>query len=119
MLSSSGGDRRPISLAMALRLVSLLVSLVLVGFLATNMRGRLSLDEESPASPQSLLQTAALVLERSHQITGTYTGAGLQRDSALRLVSSDANGYCLELEWVDRSVYHLRGPGGRAEPGAC
>jgi hypothetical protein len=56
---------------MALRLVSLLVSLVVMGFLATNMRGRLSPDEESPASPTSLLQTAALVLERSHQITGT------------------------------------------------
>ena len=90
-----------------------------MGFLATNMRGRLSPDEESPASPQSLLQTAALVLERSHQIMRTYTGAGLQGESALRLVSSDANGYCLQVEWVDRSVCHLRGPGGRAEPGGC
>lgn len=119
MEHSSGGDPSPIFVDMALRLVSLLVSLVVVAFLATNMRGRLSPDEESPASPQSLLQTAALVLERSHQITGTYTGVALQGDSALRLVSADASGYCLQLEWVDRSVYHLRGPGGQAEPGAC
>lgn len=47
------------------------------------------------------------------------SGAGLQGDSALRLVSANANGYCLRLEWVDRSVYHLRGPGGHSEPGAC
>lgn len=119
MQSSSAGEAWPISLDMALRLVSLLVSLAVMGFLATSVRGRLSHDEESPASPQSLLRTAAIVLDRSHQVTGTYTGAGLQGDSALRLVSADANGYCLQLEWVDRSVYHLRGPGGQAEPGAC
>jgi hypothetical protein len=104
---------------MALRLVSLLVTLVLVGFLATTMRDRLSPDEKSPANPQSLLQTAGLILERSHEITGTYAGAVIEGDSALRLVSADANAYCLQLEWVGRSVYHLRGPGGQAEPGAC
>jgi hypothetical protein len=39
--------------------------------------------------------------------------------SALRVVSAGASGYCLQLEWVDRSVYHLRGPGGQPEPGVC
>lgn len=104
---------------MALRLISLLVSLVVLGFLATTMRDRLSPDTESSASPQSLLQTAGMILERSHQITGTYAGAVIEGDSALRLVSADASGYCLQLEWVDRSIYRLRGPGGRPEPGAC
>jgi hypothetical protein len=104
---------------MALRLVSLLVSLVLLGFLATTMRDRLSPDKESPASPQTLLRTAGLALDRSHQITGTYAGAVMDGSSALRVVSADASGYCLQLEWVDRSVYHLRGPGGQPEPGVC
>jgi hypothetical protein len=104
---------------MALRLVSLLVTLVLMGVLATTMRDRLSPDEKSSAKPQSLLQTAGLILERSHQITGTYAGAVIEGDSALRLVSADANAYCLQLEWIDRSVYRLRGPGGSPEAGAC
>lgn len=100
--------------------MSLLVSLVVLGFLATTIRDRLSPDSESPAaSPQSLLQTSGMILERSHGITGTYAGAVIEGDSALRLVSADASGYCLQLEWIDRSVYHLRGPGGRPEPGSC
>ena len=105
---------------MALRLISLLVSLVLMGFLATTLLPKLTKpSDESPASPANLLQTAALVVERTHQITGTYEGVGVQDANGLRLAQADANGYCLEMTWVDRTVWHLRGPGGQAEQGAC
>ena len=105
---------------MALRLISLLVSLALMGFLATTMLPKLTKsDDKSPASPANLLQTAALVVERTHQITGTYQGVGVEDQNGLRLAQSDANGYCLELTWVDRTVWHLRGPGGQAAEGAC
>jgi hypothetical protein len=105
---------------MALRLISLLVSLVLMGFLATTMVPKLTKsDDDSPASPANLLQTAALIVERTHQITGSYQGVSVQEGNGLRLAQADANGYCLELTWVDRTTWHLRGPGGQAEKGAC
>ena len=105
---------------MALRLGSLLITLALMGVLATSMRSRLhTTKHDSAGTPQNLLKTAGMVVERTHQIAGEYTGVGLQGGSALRLVSSDANGYCLQLTWIDRQVYHLRGPGGQPAAGAC
>jgi Tfp pilus assembly protein PilE len=104
----------------ALRLVSLLVSLVVMGVLAAHMYTRSSATQKSgPATPENLLRMTGMVVERTHQITGAYTGVGLQDSSSIRLISSDANGYCLQLTWVDRSVYHLRGPGGQPAPGVC
>lgn len=104
---------------MALRLISLLGSLVLLAFLATTMVPKLTKsDANSPAGPQSLLHTSALVLDRTHQLTGSYQ-LGVQDQNGLRLAQADANGYCLELTWVDKTVWHLRGPGGQAEQGAC
>jgi hypothetical protein len=104
---------------MALRLISLLVSLVLMAFLATTLVPKLTKsDENSPAGPQNLLQTSALVLDRTHQLTGSYQ-LGVQDQNGLRLAQADANGYCLELTWIDKTVWHLRGPGGQAEQGAC
>src|SRR5947208_2365085 len=106
---------------MALRLVSLLITLALIGLLMTAMRSHLQGSPKSgPAAPENLLRTTAMVVERTHQITGQYTGVGLQGGgSAMRLASADANGYCLELTWVDSHVYHLRGPGGQPASGAC
>jgi hypothetical protein len=107
---------------MALRLVSLLVALVLMGLLASTMRTRLQgAHKSSPATPYDLLRETGMVVEQTHQLTGEYTGVGLQGDStsAMRLVSGDANGYCLQLTWVNGSVYHLRGPGGQPAPGGC
>jgi hypothetical protein len=107
-------------LLMALRLVSLLVTLVLMGVLAAKMSTHLTATHKSgPATPENLLRTTGVVVERTHQITGEYTGVGLQDSSSIRLISADANGYCLQLAWVDRSVYHLRGPGGQPALGAC
>ncbi len=105
---------------MALRLISVLVSLVLMGFLATTMLPKLtkSDDKNNPAGPQNLLRTSALVLDRTRQLTGSYQ-LGVQDENGLRLAQADASGYCLELTWVDRTVWHLRGPGGLAEKGAC
>ena len=106
---------------MSLRLVSLLITLVLMGVLGTQMYSRVNTttSKSSPASPENLLRTTGMVVERTHQITGSYSGVGLQDSSSIRLVSADANGYCLQLTWVDRSVFHLRGPGGQPAPGAC
>lgn len=105
---------------MALRLVSLLVALVLMGVLVTSMRSRLhSTPKSSPASAENLLRTTGMVVERTHQITGEYAGVEIQDSSSIRLVSADTNGYCLQLTWVDRQVYHLQGPGGQPAAGAC
>jgi hypothetical protein len=104
---------------MALRLGSLLLTLVLMGVLATSMRTRLHATHDSPATPQNLLKTSAMVVEYTHAHTGIYEGVGLQGGSALRLAFADANGYCLELTWVDKQVYHLRGPGGQPASGGC
>ena len=105
---------------MALRLVSLLVSLAVVAVLGTSMVSRLhSTPKSSPATPENLLRTTGMVVERTHQITGEYAGVGLKDSSSIRLVSADANGYCLQLTWVDRQVYHLRGPGGQPAAGVC
>jgi hypothetical protein len=104
---------------MALRLVSLVFALVLLGLLATTMRSRLhSTQKPGVATPENLLLQAGTIVERSHQITGTYGGVSAQPDSPLRLVSADGSGYCLQLTWLNRP-YHLRGPGGKATPGAC
>jgi hypothetical protein len=106
-------------LYMALRLVSLLFSLVLVGVLAATMKSRLhSTQKDGVATPTNLLQQAGAIVDRSHQITGTYSGISAQPDSPLRLVSADASGYCLQLTWLNRP-YHLRGPGGQPAEGAC
>ena len=105
---------------MALRLVSLVVALAVVGVLAASMMSRQnSTLKSSPATPENLLRTTGMVVERTHQITGAYAGVGIQDSSSMRLVSADANGYCLQLTWVDRQVYHLRGPGGQPGAGAC
>jgi hypothetical protein len=109
---------------MALRLVSLVVTLALMGVLATHMYSRGSTTGGSgpgsgAATPENLLRTTGMVVERNHQITGEYGGVGIEDSSSIRLVSADANGYCLQLTWVDRQVYHLRGPGGQPAPGVC
>jgi hypothetical protein len=104
---------------MALRLLSLVFTLALLGLLATTMRSRLhATDKGGVATPTNLLQQAGAIVERSHQITGTYAGVSAAADSPLRLVSGDASGYCLQLIWLNKP-YHLRGPGGKAAPGAC
>ena len=104
---------------MALRLISLLLSLVLVGFLATNLRTRLqSNDDPTATTPVTLLRDAGMIVERTHKLTGVYGGIALQRDSPLRLVSADASGYCIQLIWLNRP-YNLRGPGGKAVQGPC
>jgi hypothetical protein len=109
---------------MALRLVSLVVTLALMGVLATHMYSRgnttgVGGPGSGAATPESLLRTTGMVVERNHQITGAYGGVGIEDSSSIRLVSADANGYCLQLTWVDRQVYHLRGPGGQPAPGVC
>ena len=104
---------------MALRLGSLLITLVLIGLLATSMRGRLhATTHDSPANPQNLLREAGMIVERTHQITGVYAGVSASPDSPLRLVSADASGYCLQLIMLNRP-YHLRGPGGQPASGGC
>ena len=104
---------------MALRLLSLLLTLALLGVLATTMRSRLhSTEKGGVATPENLLRQAGTIVERSQQITGTYAGVSTATDSPLRLVSADASGYCLQLTWLNKP-YHLRGPGGKAAPGAC
>jgi hypothetical protein len=107
---------------MVFRLLSLVVGLAVMGVLASTMRDRIHTTQNpsNPASPANLLHTAGMALDRSHELTGRYT-LGLQGGdaSALRLVSADANGYCLQLAWIGNQVWHLQGPGGTPAQGAC
>jgi hypothetical protein len=72
-----------------------------------------------PATPETLLRQAGLIVEQTHQVTGAFGGVALQGGSALRLVSSDASGYCLQLTWLNNQLFHLRGPGWEPAQGAC
>jgi hypothetical protein len=104
---------------MALRLLSVLVTLVLMAVLATTMRSRLgSTRSQTQDMPTTLLRSAGMIVEQTHQITGTYAGVSAAPGSTLRLVSADASGYCLQLTWLNKT-YHLRGPGGQPASGGC
>jgi hypothetical protein len=104
----------------AFRLLSILITVVLMGLSATMLQSHLkSSGVTDSKTPTMLLQNAATAIDQTHQATGTYALGVSDENAALKIVSADASGYCLQLTWIAGKLYHLRGPGGRAAPGAC
>ena len=106
-------------MARAISLVSLLVTLLVVGWMLTAQHGsndRRTSQEiaqaEQSASGVSF-QQAQTELEAHHALDGTYAGAALA-GFGVTVARADASSYCIQ----DASS-HLDGPGGTAAPGPC
>jgi hypothetical protein len=111
----------------ALGMVSLLVSLVLLGGLwAMNARQsgptsdqskRVEQQAQGVASAASFGE-AAIQLEAFHAENGTYAGASLSASGGVTLVRADVSSYCLQAG-SGTAAQHLVGPGGQPAAGSC
>ncbi len=113
--------------ARGLGLVSLLVSLALVGLLwAMDARSngptsqnakRIETQAQQVASSANFLG-AATQMEGFRADNGTYAGATLPPSFGVQLVRADATSYCLQYG-AGAAVQHYVGPGGTAAAGPC
>ncbi len=106
-------------MARAVSLVSLLVALLVAGWMLTAQHGpsdRTTSQEiaqaEQSASGVSF-QQAQTELEAHHALDGTYAGVAL-RGFGVTLVRADASSYCIQ-----DATSHLNGPGGAVASGRC
>ena len=106
-------------MARAISLVSLLVTLLVVGWMLTAQHGSndRKTSQEIAQAEQSAsgvsFQQAQTELEAHHALDGTYAGAALA-GFGVTVARADASSYCIQ----DASS-HLDGPGGTAVPGPC
>jgi len=106
-------------MARAISLVSLLVTLLVVGWMLTAQPGSndRKTSQEIAQAEQSAsgvsFQQAQTELEAHHALDGTYAGAALA-GFGVTVARADASSYCIQ----DASS-HLDGPGGTAAPGPC
>ncbi|HSB40156.1 MAG TPA: hypothetical protein VLD13_13790 [Gaiellaceae bacterium] len=107
-------------MARGLSLVSLLVALLVGGWLLTAQHSGPSrataaraVGEAQQAADGVAFQQAQAQLEQFHALNGTYAGASLA-GFGVRLVRADAGSYCIQT-----STAHLAGPGGAAAAGPC
>ena len=106
-------------MARAISLVSLLVTLLFVGWMLTAQHGSndRKTSQEIAQAEQSAsgvsFQQAQTELEAHHALDGTYAGAALA-GFGVTVARADASSYCIQ----DASS-HLDGPGGTAAPGPC
>jgi hypothetical protein len=128
MLSTvKAGIRRAdlIFMTRSLGLVSLVLALAVVGYLASRQMG--STGPSSPAASQAIvdagnevaalnLQQAALTLEQHRAATGSYLAADLGA-LGVALARADAASYCVQT--TREPVTHLAGPGGTPAAGSC
>ena len=103
-----------------LGLVSLLVTLVAVGWMLTAQQSSSSRRETSHAVDQAqtaanavAFQQAETQLEQFHALNGSYAGASLG-GFGVTLARADASSYCIET-----ATAHLAGPGGAVTGGRC
>jgi predicted negative regulator of RcsB-dependent stress response len=107
-------------MARGVALLSLLVALLVVGWMLTAQRSgsndretsREIAQAEQSASGVSF-QQAQTELEAHHALNGTYAGASLG-GFGVALARADASSYCIQ----DASS-HLDGPGGSVAAGRC
>ena len=112
-------------MARGISLLSLLATLLVVGWLLTAQNGQSPTQSETVQAVQQAQQTASALtfqqaqtqLEQSHAINGTYAGASVA-DFGVTLVRADAASYCLQTG-SGTAVSHLAGPGGTAASGPC
>jgi predicted negative regulator of RcsB-dependent stress response len=103
-----------------LSLVSLLVTLLVVGWMLTAQHSG-SNDTKTSAEIEQAQQSASGVafqqaqteLESFHALNGTYAGASLG-GFGVTLVRADASTYCIQ-----DTASHLDGPGGAPAAGPC
>ena len=107
-------------MARALSIVSLLVALLVGGWLLTAQHPGASrattaqaVGEAQRAADGIAFQQAQSRLEQFHALNGTYAGASLA-GFGVTLARADAGSYCIET-----ATSHLAGPGGAPAAGAC
>jgi Tfp pilus assembly protein PilE len=111
--------------ARGVSLVSLLATLLVVGWLLiaqdghspTSSQTRQAVDEAQQAAAGLTFQQAQTQLEQAHALNGTYTGASVAGFGVM-LVRADAASYCLQTG-SGTALSHLTGPGGAAASGPC
>jgi hypothetical protein len=106
--------------ARALGIVSLLLTLVVIGWMLSTQQAGSSRKHQTQAVDQAQATTngvafeqAQAQLEQQHALNGTYAGTSLA-GFGVTLVRADANTYCIQ-----NTGAHLAGPGGAAAAGAC
>jgi hypothetical protein len=107
-------------MARALGTVSLLVTLVVIGWMLTAQQSGSSRKQQKRAVDQAqvtangvVFEQAQAQLEQQHALNGTYAGTPLS-GFGVTLVGADASSYCIQ-----NATAHLAGPGGAAATGPC
>jgi hypothetical protein len=100
-------------------MVSLLVMLVVVGWMLTAQQSGSSrketqaVDQAQVTANGVAFEQAQAQLEQQHALSGTYAGTSLG-DFGVTLVRADASSYCIQ-----NATAHLAGPGGAPAVGPC
>ena len=107
-------------MARAFGTVSLLLTLVVIGWMLTAQQSGSSRVQETREVDQAqatasgvAFEQAQAQLEQQHALNGTYAGTSLA-GFGVTLVRGDANTYCIQ-----NATGHLVGPGGLAATGPC
>ena len=106
-------------MARGISLLSLLVTLLVVGWMLTAQHGsndRKTSQEVAQAEQSASgvsFQQAQTELEAHHALDGTYAGVSL-RGFGVTLARADASSYCIQ-----DATSHLDGPGGTVAAGTC
>ena len=107
-------------MARGFSVISLLVALLIGGWLLTAQQSSPSRQQTTEAVAEAqeaaagvAFQQAEAQLEQSHSLSGTYAGTSLA-GFGVTLVRADASTYCIQT-----ATAHLAGPGGSAAPGPC
>jgi type II secretory pathway pseudopilin PulG len=107
-------------MARALGTVSLLVTLVVIGWMLTAQQSGSSKQQQTQEVDQAqavangvAFQQAQAQLEQQHALNGTYAGTSLA-GFGVTLARADASTYCIQ-----NAAAHLAGPGGSAASGPC
>lgn len=104
----------------AFGMVSLLVTLVVIGWMLTAQQSVSSRKQETQAVDQAQVtangvafEQAQAQLEQQHALSDTYAGTSLS-GFGVTLVRADASSYCIQ-----NASAHLTGPGGAVATGPC
>jgi hypothetical protein len=104
----------------AFGMVSLLVTLVVIGWMLTAQQSVSSRKQETQAVDQAQVtangvafEQAQAQLEQQHALSDTYAGTPLG-GFGVTLVRADASSYCIQ-----NASAHLTGPGGAVATGPC
>jgi type II secretory pathway pseudopilin PulG len=107
-------------MARAFGLVSLLLIVLVIGFMLTSQQSAKSraqqkqeVDQAQVAANGVAFQQAEAQLEQQHALNGTYAGTSLA-GFGVTLVRADASTYCIQ-----NATAHLAGPGGAPAAGPC